>query len=267
MTVLDFKKRKTENRKISMVTAYDFWTARIIEKSPVDCVLVGDSVAMVVHGHPSTVSATNKMMALHTQSVARAIRTKFLIADMPFGSFRSGKRAAISNVDLLIKAGAQAVKLEGVWGHEAVIDHIVESGVPVVGHIGLTPQSIHKFGGFKVQGKAEGAAKDLRKQATRLEELGCCMVVLECIPSELAAEITTSLKVPTIGIGAGASTDGQVLVLQDLLGMNQDFKPKFLRHFMTGEKLFSEAIRQFHMSVIEGQYPLMKESYESDKSI
>lgn len=244
-----------------MVTSYDYWSAKIIEGSAIDCVLVGDSCAMVMHGFPSTVNATVEMIAFHTAAVARALKTKFLVADMPFLSVRKGLEPAMSAVEKLMQAGAQAVKIEGVWGHEDVVRQVVQSGVPVMGHIGLTPQSIHQFGGFKVQGKSEAAARDLLAQARRLEELGCFSLVLECVPAAVAAEITQALSIPTIGIGAGLAVDGQVLVLQDLLGMSDEFKPKFLKHFLAGHATVQQALDRFAGEAREGTYPGEKEIY------
>ena len=264
MNVHDFKRMKMEKRKISMVTCYDAWSAKIIESSEADCVLVGDSVSMVVHGYPSTVHATTAMMVAHTQAVARGFgsKPKFLVGDMPFLSYRRGTREALDCVDQLMKAGASSVKLEGIWGHEEVVHQIVGSGVPVMGHIGLTPQSIHGLGGFKVQGRDEGTARDLVKQALRLQELGCFALVLECVPTNLAQEITQGLDIPTIGIGAGPVTDGQVLVLQDLLGMSPDFKPKFLKQYMDGHGALLGALNLFHKEVAEGRFPSSEQSYQ-----
>lgn len=259
--VLDFKKRKLEKQKISMVTAYDYTTARLIDESDIDCVLVGDSVSMVVHGYPSTVHATVEMMEFHVQAVARGLKKKFLIGDMPFLTFRKGIPPAMDCVERLMQAGAQAVKLEGVRGHEDVVDAIVRSGVPVMGHIGLTPQSIHGFGGFRVQGKDREAADELLAQAKKLEELGCFSIVLECVPAALASEITNSVSIPTIGIGAGSGTDGQVLVLQDLLGMTADFKPKFVRAFAGLKSEMGGALNRFHREILEGTFPSDKETY------
>lgn len=261
MNVLDFKKMKREGRKITMVTAYDVWSARLLEKSRIDCVLVGDSVAMVAHGYPSTVHATTEMMTMHTQMVARGITSKFLIADMPFMTFRKGTQLALETVEALVRAGAHAVKLEGVWGHEEVVERIVQSGVPVVGHIGLTPQSVNQLGGFKVQGKDNAQALDLLRQAKRLEELGCCSIVLECVPAQLAHEITAELQIPTIGIGAGVQVDGQVLVFQDMLGLGGDFKPKFLRRYLEGGDQISQALETFCRDVQEKAFPREEESY------
>jgi 3-methyl-2-oxobutanoate hydroxymethyltransferase len=262
MNVHDFAAAKKSGRKLSMVTCYDAWSAKIIAESLVDCILVGDSVSMVVHGYPSTVSATDEMMAFHTRAVATGVAgKKFIVGDMPFLSYRKGVLEALRSVDGLMKAGASAVKLEGVWGHEDVVEQIVRSGVPVMGHIGLTPQSIFGLGGFKVQGRAEKDAADLVAQAKKLEELGAFSVVLECVPSALGARITAEIGIPTIGIGAGASTDGQVLVLQDLLGMSKDFKPKFLRHFADGYGLIEKALADFHGQVSTGEFPGPEETY------
>lgn len=261
LTALDFIRMKSEKRRISMVTCYDAWSAKLIDQTEIDSVLVGDSVSMVVHGHPSTVHATTEMMAMHTAAVARGLSKKFLIADMPFLSFRKGEAAALECVDALMKSGAHAVKIEGVHGHEEVISRIVDSGVPVIGHLGLTPQSIHQLGGFKVQGRTEDAAQDLIAQAKRLEELGCFGMVLECIPSVLAGKITAAVGVPTIGIGAGIGVDGQVLVLQDLLGMSRGFRPKFLKKYAEGAETVEGALNRFHQEVLSGAYPSEKESY------
>jgi 3-methyl-2-oxobutanoate hydroxymethyltransferase len=253
---------KSEQRKISMVTCYDHWSARIIAQTEIDCLLVGDSLAMVVHGHPSTLHATTEMMALHTKAVARGAPDKFLVTDMPFPTFRRGIPAALECVDLLMKAGAHAIKLEGVEGHEDVVRAIVGSGVPVMGHLGLTPQSIHALGGFKVQGREAQAVQNLKRDALRLQELGAFSVVLECVPAQVATEISKTLEIPVIGIGAGSGTDGQVLVLQDLLGMNPTFKPKFVRHFMTGEDAFKNALNAYHESVLNRSFPSEAESYK-----
>jgi 3-methyl-2-oxobutanoate hydroxymethyltransferase len=261
MNVLDFKKAKKEKRLLTMVTCYDNWSAKIIDRSEVDLVLVGDSLAMVVHGFPTTLGATPEMMALHTAAVARGLTRKFLVADMPFPSFRKGIVAAMECVDLLMKAGAHAVKLEGVDGHENVVAQIVGSGVPVMGHIGLTPQSVHQLGGFRVQGRDEQVADRLVAQAKKLEELGACSVVLECVPSVLAARITKEVGIPTIGIGAGSMVDGQVLVLHDMLGMSKEFKPKFVRAFAEGESVVLNALNGYHHEVLGGTFPREEESY------
>ena len=261
MNVLDFQQKKESGQKISMVTCYDHCSAKILAKSKIDCLLVGDSLAMVIHGHSTTLPATNELMALHTAAVARGAGDKFIVADMPFQSFRKGLVAAVDSAALLMQAGAHAVKLEGARGHLDVVHHLVEGGIPVMGHLGLTPQSINTLGGFKVQGKTASAYAALIEDALALEKAGAFAVVLECVPAALGEKITQTLKIPTIGIGAGSKTDGQVLVLQDLWGMNPDFKPKFVRHFLQGESILKEALNQYHEEVQSSQFPTEKESY------
>lgn len=261
MDILKIQAATDEGRKLSMLTCYDAWSARLLAQTDVDMLLVGDSVAMVVHGFDSTIPATTEMMALHTAAVRRGAPAKFLVADMPFLSFRRGIDAALLCVDALMKAGAQAVKLEGLRGHEDVVQAIVGSGVPVMGHLGLTPQSVHAFGGYRVQAREEAAAEALVADARRLQDLGCFAVVLECVPSQLAARVSEELRIPTIGIGAGPSCDGQVLVLQDMLGMNSAFRPKFVRAFTDGEKALKEAAQSYVTAVREGRFPNAQESY------
>jgi 3-methyl-2-oxobutanoate hydroxymethyltransferase len=260
-TVDDFARLKKEGRKISMVTAYDAWSARLVAQSNVDAILVGDSAAMVIHGQPTTLTATVGLMAIHTRAVASAAAGKFLIADLPFLSFRKGIPAAMKAVAALVTAGAQSVKLEGVDGHEDVIKHIVESGVPVMGHIGLTPQAVNQFGGFRVQGKTGDAAAKLLRQAHALEGLGCFSIVLECVPAELAARITSELTVPTIGIGAGIGTDGQILVLHDVWGLDTRHVPRFVRRYVDGERVLTDALNEFSADVKELRFPGSEESY------
>jgi len=261
MNVQDFKSKKNKNQKISMITCYDYTFARIIDETDIDCVLVGDSGSMIMHGAPSTVHATVEMMAVLTKAVSFGINDKFIIGDMPFLSYRSDLDSAMKAVDLLMKSGANAIKLEGVNGNEKLIEHIVESGVPVMGHIGLTPQSVNAFGGYRVQGKNSKKADKMIKDAKKLESLGCFGMVLECIPSPLAKKISESVSIPTIGIGAGPDTDGQVLVLQDMLGMNDGMKPKFVRHYLKGFELIHSAVNSFHKDVVNAKYPLKDESY------
>jgi 3-methyl-2-oxobutanoate hydroxymethyltransferase len=254
-TVHDFARFKADGRKISIVTAYDAWSASLVARSSVDAILVGDSVAMVVHGEPTTLTATVGMMAAHTRAVARAAAGKFVIADMPFLSFRKGVPAAMTAVGALVRSGAQAVKLEGVAGHEDVIAHIVGSGVPVMGHLGLTPQSVNAFGGFRMQGKSERDAEKLFSDARLLRDLGCFAIVLEVIPAGLAERITADLDIPTIGIGAGASTDGQVLVLQDLCGLTPGKVPSFVRTYVDGARLLTDALNEYDADVKETRFP------------
>lgn len=260
-TIQDFARFKADGRRISLVTAYDAWSARLVARSHVDGILIGDSVAMVVHGHETTLAATVGMMALHTKAVARARAGKFLIADMPFLSYRRGIPAAMRAVGTLVRSGAQAVKLEGVDGHEDVVRHIVGSGVPVMGHIGLTPQSVHQFGGFRVQGTTEADARKLLRHAHALEDLGCFSIVLECVPADVAARVTSELRIPTIGIGAGLETDGQILVLQDLWGVDQAHTPRFVRQYLDGDRVLTNALDQYDSDVKEARFPALEESY------
>lgn len=260
-TVHDFARHKADGKKISLVTAYDSWSARLVARSNVDAILVGDSAAMVMHGHDTTLAATVELMAVHTRAVARVASGKFLITDLPFLSYRKGIRAAVDAVGALVTAGAQAVKLEGVDGHERVITHIIGSGVPVMGHLGLTPQSVNGLGGFRVQGRGEADAARLIRQAHALEALGCFAIVLECVPADLGARITEQLKVPTIGIGAGAGTDGQVLVLQDLCGLDSTTPPRFVRRYIDGACLLTRALNEYDEDVKQARFPAAGESY------
>jgi len=222
---------------------------------------VGDSLAMVMHGYDSTVHATVEMMAMHTQAVRRGAPDKFVVGDMPFLSVRKGLGPAMDAVSELMQAGSNAVKIEGEAGQLDIMAHVVESGVPVMGHLGLTPQSVEAFGGHKVQGRSEGQAAEILDSAKRLEDAGCFALVLECVPTALGRMISEQLHIPTIGIGAGADTDGQVLVLQDMLGMNPCFKPKFLRHYASGHEVLTNAINNYHADTVGGAFPSKNESY------
>ncbi|MFN7932758.1 MAG: 3-methyl-2-oxobutanoate hydroxymethyltransferase [Bryobacteraceae bacterium] len=256
-----FLQAKKEQRKLSMVTCYDYSFARLLSQTSIDGILVGDSAAMVMHGYPSTLSANLDILCMHTAAVARGAPGKLIVADMPFLSYRKGVNVALDTAQALMNAGAHAVKLEGVVGHEDVIERMAQSGIPVMGHIGLQPQSIHQYGGYKVQGRDEETAGRIAQEATTLEGLGAFALVLECIPAGLANRISESLHIPTIGIGAGGGCDGQILVLQDLLGLNTDFEPKFVRHFAEGARMVSDAIDAFDAAVKDGTFPSAKESY------
>ncbi|MBI4907377.1 MAG: 3-methyl-2-oxobutanoate hydroxymethyltransferase [Acidobacteria bacterium] len=257
----DFLRAKVEGRKLSMVTCYDYTFARLLSRSAIEGILVGDSAAMVMHGCPSTLSASVELMRVHTEAVARGAGDKFIVADMPFLSFRKGPAEALDSARILMIAGAHAVKLEGVDGHEDVIQRMVQSGIPVMGHLGLQPQSIHAYGGFRVQGRSNDSARDIVRQATALEALGAFAIVLECVPANLAQEITNTLRIPTIGIGAGAGCDGQILVLQDLLGLNMEFRPKFARPFLDGARCVLDTLARFDEAVKAGTFPAGEESY------
>jgi 3-methyl-2-oxobutanoate hydroxymethyltransferase len=261
MKIHDFQKKKLQKEKISMVTCYDYWSAQIISESDVDCILVGDSLSMVMHGFKSTVSATMDMMVFHTEAVSRGAKDTFLIGDLPFLSYRKGLRENVESVLKIMQAGAHAIKLEGAKGNLDLIEHLVASGVPVMGHLGLTPQSINTLGGYKVQGKEKERAKEITQNATDLEKAGCFSLVLECVPSSLAKEITESLHIPTIGIGAGPDVSGQVLVLHDLLGLNSDVKPKFLKKYYNGSEQILHALNSFSHEVKEKLYPAQEHCY------
>ncbi len=263
-SVLDFRSRKGQ-APISMVSAHTHWEARLIAESPVDCVLVGDSVATVVDGEATTFAATPEIMARHTAAVARGLgdpaARRLIVADFPFLAARKGVAFAVDTAALLLRAGAHAVKLEGVDGHADVIAHLVQSGVPVMGHLGLTPQAVHSLGGYKVQGKDAAGAADLVRQARALEAAGVFGLVLECVPEALAREITAAVAVPTIGIGAGAGCDGQVLVMTDLLGLTPGHQPRFVRHFAEAGEAARAGLAAYHTAVAERSFPSAKESY------
>ena len=261
MNVLTFAERKIAKEKIVILTCYDYSTAKILNESSLDALLIGDSLAMTMHGFKDTVMATLVMMELHTAAVCRGAPAKFIITDLPFLSYRQSLSHSVIAVQKLIQAGAQAIKLEGAAGNLSLITHLVESGIPVMGHIGLTPQFTHTLGGYKVQGKTSAQAERLKQDALALEQAGCFAIVLECIPSQLAKEITASLKIATIGIGAGVDTDGQVLVMQDLLGLNLDFKPKFVNQFLNGNQLIRKAVDHYSHSVKHKEFPSYEHSY------
>lgn len=261
MSAAEFLRAKAEGRKLSMATCYDYTFARLLSGTNLDGILVGDSAGMVMHGHPSTVSVSLELIRLHTEAVVRGSGGKFVIADLPFLSYRKGIAAALDAAALVMSAGATAIKLEGVRGHEDVIQRMAESGIPVMGHLGLQPQSVNAYGGFRVQGRSQEAAREIAREAMLLQDLGAFAVVLECIPASLAGDITRSLRIPTIGIGAGAGCDGQILVLQDLLGLNSDFHARFARPFLDGAGMVRDAIAGFDEAVKTGAFPTPEESY------
>lgn len=261
MKIHDFISKKQAGQKISMITCYDYSFAQIINETDIDCVLVGDSAAMVMHGHSSTLPVNTNIMALHTAAVVRGASKKFIIGDMPFISYRKSLSESVTAAGKLMKAGAHAVKLEGAKGNLELVRHLVDSGIPVMGHLGLTPQSVNQLGGFKVQGKLEEEQQEIYQQALDLEKAGCFSLVLECVPASLGRKISQALEIPTIGIGAGIDCDGQVLVLQDMLGMNTKFKPKFLRAYFDGFNSLKKAFNQYHQDVVGKSFPSKDESY------
>ncbi len=261
--VTDFANRVSAGRKLSMVTCYDAASAKILAASKVDAVLVGDSVAMVVHGHDSTLMAGLDMMATHTAAVRRGLGPNaFIVTDLPFPWHRKGMREALDAVDVLMKAGASAIKLEGASGHVETVQHLVESGIPVMGHLGLIPQSVNQLGGYRVQGRGVEAGERLLEEARMLEAVGSFAIVLECVPAEVASRLTDALSIPTIGIGSGAGCSGQVLVWQDLLGMQKDFSPRFVRTFSNGFGDIRQALDAYADAVDSGDFPNKKESFE-----
>ena len=260
-SVKGFQKLKDEGQKITMTTCYDYWSAQIINESNIDAVLVGDSTAMVMHGFETTVNATIEMMMFHTAAVRRGLKDKFLIADMPFLAHKKGREYLVQAVEALFKAGAQAVKIEGGTEIADDVNFLVKSGIPVMGHLGLTPQSVNQFGGFKIQGKSQEKAEEIINSAKALEEAGCFAIVLEMVPASLAKSVTEALNIPTIGIGAGKFTSGQILVLQDLLGLTKAFSPKFLRKYLNGYEVILNSLNQYANDVCSMKFPEEKESF------
>ncbi len=242
--------------KITMLTCYDAGFARLLDHAGVDVLLVGDSLGMVLQGHTSTVPVSLDEMAYHTQCVARGNTHAWVIADLPFGSYHEGTEQAMRSAARLMQSGSHMVKLEGGgWTVEAV-RFLVERGVPVCAHLGLTPQSVHALGGYRVQGRDAAAADALRRHARELSDAGAAMLVLELVPSALATELTHALPVPVIGIGAGAGCSGQVLVLHDMLGITQGRLPRFVRNFMEGSSSIEEALRAYVAAVRDGSFPV-----------
>ncbi|MGJ8664098.1 MAG: 3-methyl-2-oxobutanoate hydroxymethyltransferase [Marinicella sp.] len=253
--------KKQAGEKLAMLTCYDFSSAKIMNQSAVEMLLVGDSAAMVMHGEKSTLPIDVATMAQHVKAVAKGAPDKFIIGDMPFLSYRKSLNENMKAVEMLMKAGAHAIKLEGVAGNEDLIKHIVESGVPVMGHLGLTPQSVNQLGGFKVQGKSADDQARIIKEAQTLEAMGCFSVVLECVPDELTVELVKHISMISIGIGAGPAVDGQVLVMQDMLGYSAEFNPKFLRRYLNTEQLFLDAFNAYAKDVKAVNYPDQAEQY------
>jgi len=261
VNILNFPERKKDHDPIVMVTCYDYTMARIVADSDIDMILVGDSAAMVVHGHDSTLPISVDEMAMHVRAVRRGAPDTFIVADLPFLAARKGLENVMNAVEAVMKAGASAVKIEGIDGQADLVRHIVESGVPVMGHLGLTPQAVNQLGGFRVQGRSEDDRARLMREARECQAAGCFALVLECVPESLAEDITRALEIVTIGIGAGDRTDGQVLVLQDLLGLTLGFKPKFVRNYLDGRSLVRDALNQYAADVREGAFPAPGERY------
>ena len=263
ITILDIYKKKAEGRKITMLTAYDFPTAQIVDQAGIDMILVGDSLGMVVQGVTSTLPVTMEEMLYHTKLVARATASAMVVGDMPFLSYQTNRAAAVNNAGRFLKeAGAEAVKLEGGTQMADAIRAIVEAGIPVMAHIGLTPQYVHMLGGFKVQGKGEAAREKILADARAVQDAGAFSIVLEAMPSSLAKEIQALLHIPTIGIGAGPDCDGQVLVIHDLLGLFDRFTPKFVKKYANLKELALSAVKEYKQDVECGKFPSEEQSFK-----
>lgn len=262
ITTNTLQKMKAASEKISMITAYDFSFAKIFDAAEIDVILVGDSASNVMAGHETTLPVTLEQMIYHAQSVIRGINRCLVVVDMPFGSYQSNSDIALASAIRIMKeTGAHSIKLEG--GEEVLdsIKRIVSAGIPVMGHLGLTPQSIYKFGTYAVRAQEEVEANKLKKDAKLLEKAGCFAIVLEKIPASLAKEVSESLSIPTIGIGAGRHCDGQVLVMHDMLGINTEFKPRFLRQYLNIHEQATKAVKQYIRDVKSKDFPNENEQY------
>jgi 3-methyl-2-oxobutanoate hydroxymethyltransferase len=268
LTVEQIREFKRRGERIPMLTAYDYPTARLLDEAGIPLLLVGDSLGMVVLGHQTTLPVTMDDMIRHTQAVVRAAQHALVVTDLPFLSYQTSLDEAVHNAGRLLKeGGAQAVKLEGGTAMAATIERLVEVGIPVMGHIGLTPQSVNQLSGYRVQGKTAAAAARLLADAQAVEASGAFSLVLESLPYQLAALITSRLSIPTIGIGAGAGCDGQVQVLHDILGLVPDFTPRHARRYAELGQAVREAVQRYAGDVREGQFPSLKESFTMDESV
>jgi len=274
ITVPDLMQRKTlaadstNNKKITCLTAYDYPTARLIDEAGVDVVLVGDSMAMVALGYESTLPLTVEEALHHAKAVRRGVQRALVVADMPYGSYHGEMNESLRNAMRFVKeAGAEAVKVEGGERRLELIARLTEAEIPVMGHVGLTPQSVNALGGYRVQGKTPGTAEQVLRDARSVEAAGAFAIVLEAMPRELAAEITRSVRIPTIGIGAGPDCDGQVLVLHDMLGLTFQDAPKFARRYANVGEIISNAVREYCADVQNGSFPTDAESYHATASV
>jgi 3-methyl-2-oxobutanoate hydroxymethyltransferase len=265
VTVLTLREMKRKGERIAMLTAYDYSFAALVDRAGVDAVIVGDTLGMIIQGHQSTLPVTMTDMIYHSACVARGLQRTLLIGDLPFGAYQQNREQAFANAArLMSEGGAHVVKLEGGEPMADTVRFLVDRGVPVCGHVGLTPQSVHKFGGHRVQGRKADAAERIRRDAQALAEAGASLIVLEAVPTELAARITAEVPVPTIGIGAGADCDGQVLVLYDVLGIYPGRVPKFAKNFMAGTASAEEAVKTYVTDVKTRRFPGPTHVYHSE---
>ena len=262
VTIKILNQMKSKSEKISMLTAYDYTFAKIIDEAGIDIILVGDSASNVMAGHETTLPITLDQMIYHASSVVRAVNRALVIVDLPFGTYQADSKEALrSAIKIMKESGAHAVKLEGGYQAKESIERIIQAGIPVMGHLGLTPQSIYKFGTYEVRAKDKQEADILLNDALMLENIGCFSVLLEKIPNKLSKEVSSKLTVPIIGIGAGSYVDGQVLVLQDMLGMNKDFSPRFLRRYLDMDSLINNAVKKYAADIKSGDFPNEEEQY------
>lgn len=268
VTIATLSEKKSKHQAITCLTAYDYATARLVDEAGIDMILVGDSLAQVVLGYDNTLPVTMEEMLHHTRAVRRAVKRAFLIADMPYASYHVSAKEAVRNATKFVKyGGAEAVKLEGGQKRIDTVNALIDAEIPVMGHIGLTPQSVNAMGGYKVQGKTLKAIEDLMRDALALDRAGVCSIVLEGIPREVAAMITEEVSVPTIGIGAGPECDGQVLVIHDLIGLTFLQPAKFVRRYADAAQVIGNAIESFKSDVENGLYPSDAESYHLPKDL
>ncbi len=262
VTVKSLQEMKDNSEKISMLTSYDFTLAGIVDKSGIDVILVGDSASNIMAGHETTLPITLDQMIYHASSVIRAVERALVVVDLPFGTYQSDSQAALeSAIRIMKESGSHAVKLEGGKQIKDSIKRIIKAGIPVMGHLGLTPQSIYKFGTYTVRAKEDKEAKQLIEDAHLLEKIGCFAIVLEKVPSKLAERVAKEVNIPIIGIGAGGAVDGQVLVLHDLIGMTKEFNPRFLRRYMNLHDEIVNAISNFSNDIKSGDFPNENEQY------
>mgnify|MGYP006287409723 CR=1 FL=1 len=262
LTVSDIVDFKSNGEKISALTAYDYFTASFLDRAGVDLLLVGDSMNMVIYGEETTLTLDLAQSIYHTRAVARGVERSFVVGDMPFLSYQPSPRDAVLSAGELIRAGAQAVKLEGGRAFIPHIEAVLDAGIPVMGHLGMTPQSVHKFGGYKLVGKDDSEAERVLDAALALQETGVFSIVLEKVPAALAGEVSRKLDIPTIGIGAGVDCDGQILVVNDILGLFDKFKPKFARKYAELSKVIESSAREYTEDVKNGTFPSDSESYK-----